>query len=488
MDPLFRHLRLATTCCALLIAPSCKKAPSAGEAFITLQSGQTIPLADIEINFYGAGFSSSFAAFKASLVSESRKDLIAKLTEEISAFKEELKDLQDSSSSLEERIKDKILRDIESERRQLQESIDSSRRKLVHSDPLVNELNERLTKYIDKERSIASQIGQIQDNAHKIGVDLVDKINKAIVSEAIAIPKLAPDLAKPAQVESRSLAGMVCSYSKIPSGLRGVSDWIIQSESGYESIYGDDGFIVRRFANPINGEIDQCVAAENLNQKLNSSNIAPAIREGFETLEKLDKKISELEEESDKNEDSFDQDLQIWANAKGITIDSIEEQLSKRSDLEEEISENQGTLLTLSEDSESLRQQTLAAIQEAKEELSETIANLQEHISTCEARVSNISSSSEGVSELDYQAMGILAEKMRSFLESEKMSSTRTGSDGKFAVPPKARYVSTLVRRELQEEELFWLIKIDLDDLGVKITNSNLTGQGEVSAMETEIE
>jgi len=491
MNRLLRHLCLATSCCALLLTLSCKKAPSAGEAFITLQSGQTIPLADIEINFYDAGFSSSFASFKTSLVSETRKDFIDKLTEEISKSKEELKDIKDSSSSLEERIKEQTLRDIGNERQQLQETTDSLRKQLLQTDPLINELNAKLADHLNVERGIASKIDQIQGNAHKIGVVLVSKINQTIVSEEIANPKLVPDLTKPAQIEPRSLAGMVCSYSKIPSGLRGVSAWIITGQSGYESIYGDDGFIVSRFANPINGELDQCVTAENLSPTLNSSGIAPEIRRVFELLQIMDKEIAALNKQSQTNENLFDENLQIWANAKGITTDSIEEQLSKRSDLEANISENQGALLTLREDSEASQQRILAAVQESREDLSNTITQLQKRISEYEDRISRVSASRDA-SELDEQGLKILEGKIQSFLKSEKMNSTRTGSDGKFAVPPKARYVSALVRRELQEEELFWLIKIDLEDIGVKVMNSNLTGQSEgysvLAAMETEIE
>lgn len=495
MNRLLRHLCLATSCCALLLTLSCKKAPSAGEAFITLQSGQTIPLADIEINFYDAGFSSSFASFKTSLVSETRKDFIEKLTEEISKSKEELKDIKDSSSSLEERIKEQTLRDIGNERQQLQETTESLRKQLLQTDPLINELNAKLADHLNVERGIASKIDQIQGNAHEIGVDLMSEINRTIVSGEIATPKLDPDLAKPAQVEPRSLAAMVCSYSKIPSGLRGISAWISASLSGFVNLSIGQGRFIFKITERANygepGEFDEGFVSANISDKLSSSAIAPEIRRVFELLQIMENEIAALDAQSETNEDLFDKNLQIWANAKGITTDSIEEQLSKRSDLEASISENQGALQTLREDSEASQQRILAAVQESREDLSNTITQLQKRISEYEDHISRVSASRDA-SELDVQGLTILEGKIQSFFKSEKMNSTRTGSDGKFAVPPKARYVSALVRRELQEEELFWLIKIDLDDLEVKIMNSNLTRQSEgysvLAAMETEIE
>lgn len=65
--------------------------------------------------------------------------------------------------------------------------------------------------------------------------------------------------------------------------------------------------------------------------------------------------------------------------------------------------------------------------------------------------------------------------KIASFLVSQQISSTRTSSDGKFAVPPQARYASAFLKRGATAEELFWLVKINLKDTSLKLSNSNIT-------------
>ena len=65
--------------------------------------------------------------------------------------------------------------------------------------------------------------------------------------------------------------------------------------------------------------------------------------------------------------------------------------------------------------------------------------------------------------------------KIRKFLSETKISSTRTGSDGKFKVPGDARYAMAYHYREATKNELFWLIKINLDEDQVRLTNSNIT-------------
>jgi hypothetical protein len=65
------------------------------------------------------------------------------------------------------------------------------------------------------------------------------------------------------------------------------------------------------------------------------------------------------------------------------------------------------------------------------------------------------------------------------FLRSKKISSSRTGSDGKFTVPPKARYLAAIHNRpEPAQECVFWLIRINLEDENIKLTNSNVTASG----------
>ena len=64
---------------------------------------------------------------------------------------------------------------------------------------------------------------------------------------------------------------------------------------------------------------------------------------------------------------------------------------------------------------------------------------------------------------------------IKKFLSNKKLTSTRTGSDGEFKVPSDARFVMAYHFRESTKNELFWLIKINLAEDQVRLTNSNMT-------------
>ncbi len=74
----------------------------------------------------------------------------------------------------------------------------------------------------------------------------------------------------------------------------------------------------------------------------------------------------------------------------------------------------------------------------------------------------------------DKEQINVIVNEIDKFLASEQLGTVRSGSDGKFAIPPKARYISALVKRDYPEEELFWLLKIDLKDTQVHLSNSNI--------------
>lgn len=65
------------------------------------------------------------------------------------------------------------------------------------------------------------------------------------------------------------------------------------------------------------------------------------------------------------------------------------------------------------------------------------------------------------------------------FLRSKKIGSSRTGSDGKFTVPTKARYLAAIHKRPGPAQEcVFWLMRINIEDENIKLTNSNVTSSG----------
>lgn len=110
--------------------------------------------------------------------------------------------------------------------------------------------------------------------------------------------------------------------------------------------------------------------------------------------------------------------------------------------------------------------------------LNELNTDLQEAKTTIE-KINNSTSISklcavDGVGHEIIDANATIA-KIKNFLNEAKISSTRTGSDGKFKVPDKARYAMAYHYRESTKNELFWLIKINLDEDQVRLTNSNIT-------------
>jgi hypothetical protein len=95
------------------------------------------------------------------------------------------------------------------------------------------------------------------------------------------------------------------------------------------------------------------------------------------------------------------------------------------------------------------------------------------------AAIKNSNSISQLNALVDTGHKGVDVDKLiitiKKFLSNKKLSSTRTGSDGKFKVPSDARFVMAYHFRESTKNELFWLIKINLDEDQVKLTNSNMT-------------
>jgi hypothetical protein len=76
-----------------------------------------------------------------------------------------------------------------------------------------------------------------------------------------------------------------------------------------------------------------------------------------------------------------------------------------------------------------------------------------------------------------------MQEEIKKFLDSNKLRSVRTGSDGKFSVPPKARYASSFVIRKAWGQEFFWLIKIGLEERSVILSDSNISKVGRNGAL-----
>lgn len=84
---------------------------------------------------------------------------------------------------------------------------------------------------------------------------------------------------------------------------------------------------------------------------------------------------------------------------------------------------------------------------------------------------------------------GLLEREIDEILEARQIGSTRTGGDGKFSVPPQARYISAYVEtKSAGDMTLFWLVKINMDETTVKLSNSNITSIGEARLKALEVD
>ena len=73
-----------------LVISGCEKAPSAGEAFVTLKSDEIRFLADLEVSFYGADLGVKLKEFQVSLVDSAKAKARVPLEEQAAQIKAEI--------------------------------------------------------------------------------------------------------------------------------------------------------------------------------------------------------------------------------------------------------------------------------------------------------------------------------------------------------------------------------------------------------------
>lgn len=468
--------RFVIAFCTSLLFQSCEKAPAEGEAFITLKSNEVLPLADTEIMFFGSNFAEEFETFRVNLVAEKKDELKSKLNNKLSGRKKELENLEELRASIAETTRKSQKENIQNLRTGLNKKMALLDDMLKESNPLVQKLEEKFSTYSQTEAALVQKANKIEAEAHRLSVALILKVNKAIVSERIAISKYKENHRKPKLREFRSVSEMIQDKT-LPydfGSLSDVSEIVCKTTESHD-ITKDyhTGFPIRKTRN---GKFQ---VAESFSKKLHDIKDAIEIRKDWLVIKNYEPQLKALFDQARKNHKDLNQVLQVYANSDGTTADSITEQLSKRANTEEEISKIREELDEWKDGSEKSDKALDLAIQTAKKNLEQAIENQLEEVEELATVLSTLSSSSRHeILGADGMTEAIIQQAILKFFASNKLSSTRTGRDGKFAIPPKARYVSLFLIREIQEEQLFWLIKIDLEETSVTLTNSNVTKTG----------
>mgnify|MGYP001186574002 CR=1 FL=1 len=488
---------------ALLVASFClhsvscnNKAPAEGEAFITLRSDEVRPLADAEIIFFRSDFAKDFETFRDNLIAETKNEKKSKLTQAMSDTQKDLERLEKLMTSIAETTRESEKKFLQEKRVSISKEIINFEEKLKESDPLVESLNKYFSSYTQLETSLVQAANVTRDKAHKLGVDLILKVNKAIVSEGIARPKYKENHQKPKPIVTLSLSQKfnltsrysykrkIGLYKKTKIGLYRNLQFsdvpLYLSDTTLSAGYDDKHFFVKNTTSNYGQILGVC--SEFFPATLNNSKIASEMRKALLLIYNYKKEIKSIKDKLKKNIDTIDEKFLVYANSTGTSTDSITERLLERESIEGKISSLNEELNKLKDDSEETVKAINLAIHKAKLALEEKIKDARKALVMGKEMLSAFSGS-EFQKILSEPEKITMQEKIKKFLDSNKLRSVRTGSDGKFSVPPKARYASSFVTREGWFNEYFWLIKVDLEDTSVKISNSNLTRVGRNGAL-----
>ena len=464
------------------------KAPAEGEAFITLRSDEVRPLADAEIIFFRSDFAKDFETFRDNLIATTKDEQKSKLTQAMSDTQKDLERLEKLMTSIAETTRESEKKFLQEKRVSISKEIINFEEKLKESDPLVESLNKYFSSYTQLETSLVEAANVTRDKAHKLGVDLILKVNKAIVSEGIARPKYKENHQKPKPIVTLSLSqkfNLTSRYSfKRKIGLYRNLQFsdvpLYLSDTTLSAGYDDTHFFVKNTTSNYGQILGVC--SRFFPATLNNSKIASEMRKALLLIYNYKKEIKSIKDKLKKNIDTIDEKFLVYANSTGTSTDSITERLLERESIEGKISSLNEELNKLKDDSEETVKAINLAIHKAKLALEEKIKDARKALVMGKEMLSTFSGT-EFQKILSEPEKITMQEKIKKFLDSNKLRSVRTGSDGKFSVPPKARYASSFVTREGRFNEYFWLIKVDLEDTSVKISNSNLTRVGRNGAL-----
>ena len=434
------------------------QAPPEGEAFITSRSDELHPLADAEIMFFGSDFAKDFKTFRSNLIAETKDEQRSKLTRAMSDTRKELERLENSMASITEATRESENKALQEKRVGISKEILSLEEKLKESDPLVESLNKYFSSYTQLETSLVQAANVTRDKAHKLAVNLLVKVNKAIVSEGISIPKYPENHPNPKPIVTLSLVqkfDLRAPWKNKVSLYRNPTVYL--SDVSTEYLYQFPGVF-------------------------NNSKIAGEMRKDIRSLLDHKEQLKSIRDKLKKNFENIDEQFQVYANSTGISVDSITERLLERERIEREIPSLKKELDKWKDGSEESVKAINLAIQKAKMPLQEKIKDARKALVIGKEVLSALSGP-EFQKFLSEPQKTTMQEEIKKFLDSNKLRSVRTGSDGKFSVPPKARYASSFVIRQAWGQEFFWLIKIGLEERSVILSNSNISKVGRNGAV-----
>lgn len=473
----------------LLLLQSCEKAPATGEAFITLKSNEVRPLADTEIMFFGSGFVTKFEEFKKNLVNETRAKVTSLLNQKLSEAERELSTFEATRANVLQKAKDAAIEEFGQQRAEAQAEFERVQREISESEPLIQKIEKNFSTYFDAEEALAITADEIRAGANKISEELITKINAAIVAEQIPVPKLPLDAkslradygdVNQEQPKHRRLTKMISDWRSSPDNfdeLIGISQWLADVEEN-EYIKDAEAFVleVTQRSRVADLNFDQGTCAKNIPRALENSKVADQIRSTMKTLQDHKNEVVSLDHQVANNHKALKQAFQVFANAENMEVDSIDNLISRRDELRSKAEQAKLVLKQTEKGSVAFNSAAEQAVNAAQLEFDKNADRLRQRVSQLKTQASELSASSgSSIPDFEGQQDDIVQLTIASFLKDQQLSSTRTGSDGKFAVPPKARYASAFLKREAPEEELFWLVKINLEDTSLKLTNSNIT-------------
>ena len=475
------------------------KAPREGEAFITL-SDEVRPLGDAEIMFFGSDFAKDFETFRDNLIAETKDKQKSRLTRAMSDTRKELERLENSMASIAEATRESENKALQEKRVGISKKILNLEEKLKESDPLVESLNKYFSSYTQLETSLVQAANVTRDKAHQLGVDLILKVNKAIVSEGISIPKYPQnhqsddDLRRgrptshkvygegPKPIVALSLSHKFNRVRRLSSqqfGLVGVS---LQMTQTTLSAGNDPRHFFIKNITSYNSQQILGVCSYFFPAELNNSKIASEMRKALLLIFDYKKELENIVDKLKKNNDTINNKFQVYANSIGTSTDSITERLLERESIERAIPSLNEELNKLKDGSEESVKAINFAIQKAELALKEEIKNVRTALVMGKEMLS-VLSGPEFQKILSEPEKTTMQEEIKKFLASNKLRSVRTGSDGKFSVPQKARYASSFVIRKAWGREFFWLIKIGLEERSVILSDSNISKVGRNGAL-----
>ncbi|MDB4409005.1 hypothetical protein N9165_02970 [Akkermansiaceae bacterium] len=565
-----------------LVISGCEKAPSAGEAFVTLKSDEIRFLADLEVSFYGADLGVKLKEFQVSLVDSAKAKARVPLEEQAAQIKAEIESAEafkkgidkkaseiaeeettDAKNALTRRLSDlenKLRSDLSSadqafidhqkkladEKRALNTKQVSLKRDLVNAEPKYNSLLSVLEPRVKREKELVTLAHGLGTTFYSAVSDLTPKINETIISEKIPtkqhIDVSGECKAAMTKVKARSTLQMVSAPSEylpekrsLPPNLSiekryyqlsmftkaGLTDYEgslvpIKLKTDYTK-HCVPGFIVLTICP--GKSFEENLHLSNYPSGLERSGVAKDIVAMVKRQESFCKSIIRIKKDLETNEKALDNNLRVWMNSNEMSLSQARTLLTQyvtdsrtlaavpgqitaieqkeavpqsetkwsRADIEtsskapieklkEEIPAFDKNIASYREDRYELAKKKM--LSEVTSKLGELTADLQNANMVIEQiNGANSMGALYAVDDIDVDLMPTdqTIGTINAFLGAEKIGSTRTGSGGQFAVPGEARYVMAYHVRESEKKELFWLIKINLEEDQVRLTNSNIT-------------